>query len=95
MQKTRNIGEILKTIMTTDLKKHGEEISKTVPKLVKNPARIPKVILSQKEEIQNIKNAEKDISEQFDAKLEIIPEEKSKEAKAKQALPGKPAILVD
>ncbi|MBD3304544.1 leucine--tRNA ligase [Candidatus Woesearchaeota archaeon] len=94
MEKTRNIGEILKNIMERDLKKYGKEISKMVPKLVKNPARIPKVILSQKEEMKNIKDAEKDISEQFNAELEIIPEEKSKEAKAKQALPGKPAILV-
>ncbi|MBW3002091.1 leucine--tRNA ligase [Candidatus Woesearchaeota archaeon] len=95
MEKTRNVGEILKTLMATDLKKYSGEISKMVPKLIKNPARIPKVILNQKEEAQNIKNAEKDISEQFKAKLEIIPEEKSKEAKAKQAMPGKPAILVD
>jgi len=95
MDKTRNVGKILKNIITTDLKKHSKEISKMVPKLVKNPARIPKKVLSQKEEIQNIKNAEKDISEQFNAKLEIIAEEKSKEGKAKQAIPGKPAILVD
>ncbi|MBW3004260.1 leucine--tRNA ligase [Candidatus Woesearchaeota archaeon] len=95
MAKTRNVGDILKTLMATDLKRYGADVSKMVPKLIKNPARIPKVILSQKEEIKNIKEAEKDISEQFKAKLEIIPEEKSKEAKAKQAMPGKPAILVD
>ena len=95
MEKTRNVGDILKTLMATDLKKYGGEISKMVPKLIKNPARIPKVILSQKEAITNIKGAEKDICEKFKAKLEIIPEEKSKEGKAKQAMPGKPAILVE
>jgi len=95
MEKTRNVGDILKAIMTTALKKHGADISKLVPKLVKSPARIPKIILSQKEEIKNIKDAEKEIREQFKVKLEIIPEEKSKEAKAKQAMPGKPAIVVD
>ena len=95
MEKTRNVGDILKILMATDLKKYGGEISKMVPKLIKNPARIPKVILNQKEEIKNMKDAEKDISEQFKAKLEIILEEKSKEGKAKQAMPGKPAILVD
>lgn len=95
MEKTRNAGEIIKTIMATDLKKHGEAISRMVPMLIKNPARMPKVILSQKEEIKNIQDAEKEISEQFKSKIEVITEEKSKEAKARQAIPGKPAILVD
>lgn len=95
MQKTRNTGEIMKAIMQTGLKKHGQEIKRLTPKLVNNPSRMPKIVLSQKEELANLETTQKEIEEQFKAKVEVIPEEHSKEAKAKQALPGKPAIHVD
>jgi len=95
MDKTRNVGEILKAIMESDLKKHGKEISKLVPKLVKNPARIPKIILSQKEEIKNLESSSEEIGKQFKSKVAVVSEEASTESKAKQAMPGKPAILVD
>lgn len=95
MDKTRNVGEILKTIMGSSLKKYGQEISKLVPKLVKNPAKVPKIILSQKEEIKNLESAAEEIGKQFKTKVAVIAAEKSKESKAKQAMPGKPAILVD
>ena len=62
---------------------------------MKNPARVPKIVLSQKEEIKNLESAAEEIGTQFKAKVAVIAEEKSKEPKAKQAMPGKPAILID
>ncbi|MBU1245623.1 MAG: leucine--tRNA ligase [Nanoarchaeota archaeon] len=85
LEKTRNTGEIIKNVMD---KKYGKEIPKIVTSLVKNPNKIPDLILDQKTEIQVLKEID------IGFKIQIIPAEKSKENKAKQASPGKVAILV-
>lgn len=87
----RNIGELSKHIMGSDLKKHGQEIMKTLPKLVD---RLPEQILDQKTEMDAFLESRVDIGAMFDCEVRIISAEGSKEAKARQASPGKPAIIV-
>jgi len=92
LKKTYNVGEVIKAVMD---KEHGKEISSLVPKLVKEPARIPSVILGQEKEF-NALNENKDFYKQeFNAEIEVIKAEQSKENKARNALPNKPAILVE
>ena len=94
MAKTRNVGDILKKIMSTDLKIYGQEITKIVPRLVNDETRIPHTVIGQDAEFHALNGAAKEIQEEFKCDVEIIVAENSKEAKAKQSLPGKAAILI-
>jgi leucyl-tRNA synthetase len=87
----RNVGELSKHIMDSDLKKHGQDIMKTLPKLID---KMPEHILDQDIEKDAFLESRIDISETFDCEIKVTLAENSKEAKAKQAAPGKPAIVV-
>ncbi|MCK4521460.1 MAG: leucine--tRNA ligase [Nanoarchaeota archaeon] len=91
ISKTRNIGEIIKLTMD---KEHGKEISRLVPRLVKDESRIPNVILEQNTELKSFDENKIFIKKQFNCEIEVVKAEDSKEEKAKQAIPSKPAILV-
>lgn len=93
MEKTRNFGKIIKKFAKSDLDIYIKEISKLVPKLVKNAAKMPKVIIDRKKELASLKNSLDELKEEFGCDVEII--EKSEEEKAKQAMPGKVAILIE
>jgi leucyl-tRNA synthetase len=91
IEKTRNIGDIIKK---TIIKGHEKEISQLVPKLIKDPSKVPHIVLSQELEVHALKNAHTIFSEQFGCNIIIVKSQDSKELKAQQAMPGKPAILV-
>ena len=92
LEKTRNIGEIIKKVL---VKGKEKEIGKIVPMLLKDLSKMPEVITSQQDEIKALKEEKNFLEQEFKTKIEIIKAEDSKEAKAKQAMPGKPAILVE
>jgi len=94
MEKSRNPGDILKALMATDLKRHGQDITRIVPAVVKDPSKLPATILDEKVELGALEAAASKLSEEFGAKIEIVAAEKSKEAKARNAAPGKPAIVL-
>ena len=92
MEKTRNVGELIKKVM---IKEHGKDISALVPKLVKDPSKIPHVVLDQHTEIEALKKGIDLFEKEFGTnRIAVFKAEESKEAKAKQAMPGKPAILI-
>ena len=98
LEKTRNPGEIMKKILSIDrFRKHGEEISKLVPKLVADPGRIPIIILGQQKEFKIFSDAhvKKTCAQSLNSESYIVKELQSKHPKAKQAMPGKPAIVVE
>ena len=94
LEKTRNPGDIMKELMSSDLKKYGQEITKIVPAVMKDNSKLPTVILDQKTELKSLKDNSDEIAKLFNAKVEVVVAEDSKEMKAKNASPGKPAILV-
>tara|TARA_Y100000031_G_scaffold155030_1_gene204486 strand:- start:981 stop:2099 length:1119 start_codon:yes stop_codon:yes gene_type:complete len=94
MEKTRNLGNIMKAFAKSDLDIYIKEISKLAPKLVKDETKIPKAIIDRKKEIGYLKNSLEDLKQEFKCDIEIIDKE-SKEEKAKQAMPGKVAILIE
>ena len=77
-----------------DLKPYGKDISKLVPVLLKDNSKIPNVILTQEKEFKILQDAKETIGKEFSSKVDIVKAEKTKEQKAKSALPSKPAILV-
>ena len=85
-EKTRNIGELIKSLVD---KEHAKEISKLVPIFVKNPNKLPQVVLSLEDEFKILKE-NKESLEKFTGCTIII----SKEDNGK-SMPGKVAILVE
>ena len=90
MDKTRNAETLIKAVM---IKEHGKEISSLVPKLLKDQKRIPEVVIENEADVINENKVT--IEKEFNCKVEIIKAEKSQEVKAKQAMPGKVAILIE
>lgn len=88
---TRNVGDILKEIMKTSLKQYGQEISKLLPKVLD---KLPESVLSQDEEFNFLDESKIFLEQEFNSKIELIKADKSKEAKSKNAMPGKPAIII-
>lgn len=89
--KERDIGLLLKKVMNKD---HAKEITALVPSLVKNTSKIPLVILTQKEEEAVFKEYKTQLEKSLSCTVEIVCAEKSKEQKAANALPSKPAVIV-
>ena len=84
----------MKKVMATELKKYGNEISRMLPKLVQDASKIPQFVLDQKSELEIFKEAVEIYKEEMKAEFEVLREEDSKEQKARQAMPLKPAILI-
>jgi len=94
IEKTRDVSTIIKAIMPR-FKGNSKDVSKLIPLIVKNPSRIPSVIFDQDTELNTLKNSKKLFEDEFKSSVEIIKAEDSKQAKARNAMPGKPAVLVE
>jgi len=95
LDKTHNTSEILKEIMKDpETRKHGKDVPGIVGALVKDPSRIPSVILSQKEELNSLESSKGLIEKELGCKIEILPADKSTSPRARKAEPGKPGIEV-
>ncbi len=92
LNKTRNIGDLIKIFVKSD---HGQDITKLIPQLVNNPNRIPQMILNQTEEFETLEENKEFFNSEFGMDFEIIVAEKSESPKARNAMPGKPAILLE
>ncbi len=92
---TRNPGEIIKEVMSTDLKHYGKDITKIIPGIVKDPSKLPEQILDQKKALSAITKVKKDLEKEFGAKIEVIIAQDSSHPKARQASPNKPAIVIE
>jgi len=95
LEKTHDTKQILSSIMSSDLKVYGQEISKLVPKLLNDPAKIPRQLLSQDHELSAFQNEAGFFKINFKAEFIVLKAEDSKDQKARQSMPGKPAILIE
>lgn len=92
---TRDVGTLIKAMMKSPkLGSKGKECSGLAMAVVKDSSKLPSIVLDMKDEIKVLENYSKSIEEEFNAKIEIIKADASSENKARQAMPGKPAILV-
>lgn len=92
LETTRNPSEIFKAVMGTELKKHGQDITKILPKIID---KLPERILKPDEEHKALTRMAATLKEEFKCEVQIVKAQESKEQKAKQAMPGKPAIVVE
>jgi len=95
IEKTRNPGEIIKLIIKDEkLKKHAAQVSNLVAKMLKNPQLMLRTKISQRQEMEFLADEIKSLENEFKIKILLEKAEDSKDAKAEQALPGKPAIVL-
>ncbi len=90
----RDYKHVFQGIMNSDLKKHGEEAAKMVALFFKDASRIPKQELSAEEEKENYDSYKEMLGKEFNCRVVVEEADSSNEAKAGNALPGKPAIIV-
>ena len=95
LNKTRNQGEIMKKVMKeSDLKPHGKSISQIMAKILKNVGKFSKLSLSSEEEFQFFLEIKPILDKKYQCDIDVAAEKDSKEKKAAQALPGRPAISI-
>lgn len=93
---TRNPGEIMKAILSQDqFKKHGQDITKLIPVLLKDPSKLPDTLLTHNDEVDRIQEATTHLKEIFNCEIIVEEGNISKEAKVRTAMPGKPGIVLN
>jgi leucyl-tRNA synthetase len=93
-KENRDFKSILQAVMKNDtIKKNGKVVTKLLPQLIKKG--LPAYVSAKKEE-KALLDALPTLKETFgNPEITITKAEDSTEAKAKQALPGKPALLLE
>ncbi len=95
IEKTKNQGEIMKIIMKEkELKIHSKYIGQTVGKILKNIGKYTKFTITPNEEYQFFSDIKPIIEKKYGCPVNIYFEGDSKEGKAIQALPGRPALII-
>ena len=95
LAKSRNSGLIMKSLLSQErFRRYGQDISKLVPALVKDPSKLPETLLSHDDELERIREASASLGESFGCEVVVEEAESSKESKARSAMPGKPGIVV-
>jgi len=96
LAKTRDVKALIQICMSEEeLKKQGKDIVKIIPSVVKDPAKLPDVMLSQEQEFDNLSKYATDIGEKFKCDVAVEKADDSNEAKARYATPSKPAIVIN
>ncbi len=92
---TRNIGDLMRMMMTPEFKQHGQLISQLVQRFVKDPGKLPAKDTHQEAELAFLSDAIPFLESEFGCSVKVLSEaDAAAEAKAKSAMPGKPAIIV-
>lgn len=92
IEKTRDPKKLMKQVME---KEHAFEISKIVPSVVKDPGKIPLLVLDQAGEFQALEGSKGFLKKEFGCKIEVMKAEDSESDRALKASPGKPGIEVE
>jgi leucyl-tRNA synthetase len=93
--RTKDRGQIMKALMSTDLKRYGKQVNVILGKYLDDPSLAPSIEVDAQEEFDFLNNAVSILESNFNCAIEISSEEDSKERKAASALPGRQSIIVD
>ncbi len=92
IEKTKDIT-IKEVLSESRFKPHGEEITRFLPKMISS-RKFPRSRLDKKQEIEALEEAKEFIEKEIGLKIILEDASSSKEQKAKNAMPGKPAIVI-
>ncbi|MBU1975894.1 MAG: leucine--tRNA ligase [Nanoarchaeota archaeon] len=91
LEKSRDFKALIGIVMDKD---HGQDIPKIIQAVLKDAGKMPTHIFSQDHELKILEAARQKMAEEFKAEIVLVKAEDSKEAKANNAAPGKPAIII-
>ncbi|MEK6920824.1 MAG: class I tRNA ligase family protein, partial [Nanoarchaeota archaeon] len=95
METTKNPKVIIQQVMEDkDMKKHGNDIMKFLPKIISS-GKIIESLKNDDAEVSTLHHAKTFLEREFGCLVEIMKAGNSGHPKASQASPGKPAILVE
>jgi leucyl-tRNA synthetase len=95
IEKSTNQGVVTSEIMEhEEYRIHSKFVVETIKKVLKHVGKYPKVSLSASEEYQFFNAITSIIQKKYDCMVEVLIEKNSKDKKAHQALPGKPALII-
>ncbi|HLC47167.1 MAG TPA: leucine--tRNA ligase [Candidatus Nanoarchaeia archaeon] len=96
LEQSRNVGEVIKKILANSDKKRAQDIVKIVQRVMKDTSRLPKTVLDQKTELEAVQYQKNILLNEFGCEeVIIVAADSSALPKAKSAMPGKPAIVVE
>mgnify|MGYP001601713545 FL=1 len=95
LKKTRDQRALINTCLNEkDLKPHAQDVARIVQMALKDPGKLPELMLQREKEVEACESVKEIIESEYKADVKIEFAEKSSEKKASSALPGKPAIIV-
>lgn len=96
LRKEQAIDKVMKAVKEDmELEKHAKDIAMMVKPLMKNVRVLPEVKMNSKEELEILKDAKDFLEDEFSCKVEVLPDSEQKHEKAKNAMPNKPAIVIE
>ena len=95
IEKTTNQGVITKELMQHEVYKiHSKFVVQTIKKMLNNIGKYSKDSLSASGEFQFYEDITSIVEKRYDCKVIVLLEKNSRDVKAIQALPGKPALII-
>lgn len=92
---TMDQGAIMKELMkNAQFKPYGKFVSQIVNKVLKNVGKFSRLVLSAQEESDFFEEISPILRNKYDCNISILNEKDSKDKKASQALPGRPALII-
>ena len=89
-------NELIKKVMTTNLKRYGKDATTLIAKYSKNPSKLPLHMSTSEQEYQAYSEFSETIRNlSGSGMIEICRESERSEPKAKAALPSKPSIMIE
>ncbi len=96
IEETRNPKELISFFMANEeMRKHGKDITKIIPSALKDGSKIPLVVGSQEQERKVFLELKEELATTFNCEVELFIAEETDHPKARNASPGKPAIIVE
>lgn len=96
IEKSKDQGEIMKSVMQdAELKKFGKQINQITNNILQNLRTYSKIVLTSKDEMDFFNEIKPTFQDKFKCNIEIFLEDQIDHKKAKQALPGKPVLILE
>ena len=96
IEKSKDQEEIMKLVMQdAELKKFGKQINQITNNILQNLRTYSKIVLTSKDEMDFFNEIKPTFQDKFKCNIEIFLEDQIDHKKAKQALPGKPVLILE
>ncbi|NYZ77482.1 leucine--tRNA ligase [Candidatus Micrarchaeota archaeon] len=95
-RKEKALDKTMKAVQQdAKLKAHAKDVPAMLKPLMRNVHALPEMAMSEKEELEILEDAKDFFEAEFSCKIEILSDAEAKHEKARNAMPGKPAIVIE